>query len=126
MPCGARCGKGRDPRFQHAGVRASGRAAFREAAAVLRAGPPSPSRTCPRTATPRGLTIDLRARSGWPAVSNWESMGGVSSYSGRPRPWPGGLTIGPGWDGCLAEISLVLRLTGDPNGAISRQGQQAL
>ena len=39
---------------QQAGARAYDRAAFREAVACLRPGPPGPSSTCPTTATPGG------------------------------------------------------------------------
>jgi predicted ATPase len=75
---------------QQAGARAWDSAAYREAVAAFEQ-------------ALQALTHlpEHSAASRWDArCTHWESIGGTASCWARPRPWPGGSTIGPSWDGC--------------------------
>ena len=109
---------------QQAGARAHDRAAFREAVACLRAGPPGP-RAPARARRHPGAGHRSPPRCWEARWAHWESMGGASPCWARPRPWPGRSTIGPGWDGCWPGWPRYCRMTGDHDGAMA-VGQQAL
>ena len=105
---------------QQAGARAYDRAAFREAVAAS-SKPSRPSRTCPRTATPRVLAIDLRLALGRRADQLGEYGGTCPVGRGR-GPGEGARRSGPAGTGAR-RYGLVLRITGDLDGAMAASRQ---
>ena len=108
---------------QQAGARAYDRAAFREAVACLRAGPPGP-RAPARGRRHQGAGHRAPPRVGRPAGRTGR-VWAVPRPVGRGRgPGQGARRSGPAGTGAGRD-GPVLRMTGDPDGAIAA-GQQAL